>query len=253
MYFLAEGQGEASKRVEAWAQARDVSLADLSGKFWIVPQRLPLRGVEPDGVNMAVVARRLGVGLIVLDTWARTLEGNENDNAEVSSTINLLTDIRANSDISVWVIHHTGYTSDSRMRGASAFAAALDCEVRVEGHLRDPGQPHVLIECTKQRDAAYFDPFCLDVEEVGSSIAFNPNPRTPSVADTMPPSPDHPRLADLVTLLSLGPRTKKELQTAMGISEAAIRRLLSLLETDGKLERLDPGTPRTRYRLIGVG
>lgn len=250
MYFLAEGQGEAPKRVQSWCLARGVALEDLTGKFWIVPQRLPLAGVEPDGVNIAVVARRLSVGLIVLDTWARTLEGDENSNTDVSRIINLLTDIRANADTSVWVIHHTGYTSDQRMRGASAFAAALDCEIRVEGHLQDPGTPHVAISCTKQRDAAYFDPFLLDVEEHGESITFAKEVRPFTAADTIAAAhPEDVEMKDLVQLLQLGPRSKRDLQVAMGKGEGAVRKMLMVLESEGRVERLEAGTPRCRYRL----
>lgn len=247
MYFLAEGQGEASNRVEAWCQNRSASLSDLDGKFWIVPQRLPLGGITPDGVNMAVVATRLNVGLIVLDTWARTLEGDENSNTDVSRTVNLLTDIRANSDISVWVIHHTGYTSDSRMRGASAFAAALDCEIAIAGHLQDPAAPHVELNCTKQRDAAYFEPFCLDVVECGSSITFAPEPRTPAEADTMEGNVE----TDIVRLLGLGPRAKKDLAGSLGKSESGIRAPLERLVDTGVVERIGTGST-TRYRMRGA-
>jgi len=247
MYFLAEGQGLASKRIEAWCEARGKSLSDLTGSFWIVPQRLPLSGVVPDGVNMAVAAKRLGVGLIVLDTWARTLEGDENDNTDVSRTVNLITDIRANSGVSVWVIHHTGHSADGRMRGASAFAAAIDCEIRVEGHMQDPGQPHVELSCTKQRDAAYFEPFLLEVVEAGESITFAPEPRTLSAADAVPVTdPRTASLADLVQLLQLGPRHSADLRGVAGLSATKLNSLLRELIEAGKVERVG-----NKYRLTG--
>lgn len=252
MYFLAEGQGEASKRVEAWAAFHGSSLVSLEGRFWIVPQRLPLGGVVPDGINMAVVAKQLNIGLIILDTWARTLEGDENDNHEVSTTINLLTDIRANSpgsDLSVWVVHHTGYASDTRMRGASAFAAALDCEVRIEGHLNDPSAPHIQVVCTKQRDAAYFPPFILDARDSGESIAFDPTPRQPiNSVEVHAGGPDPGRKAVVVGLLHLGPRSAADLREMSDISATGMKRVLeALVEVDGLVEEV-PGRPM-KYRL----
>lgn len=242
MYFLAEGQGEVMKRVQAWCLNRGVALADLTGRFWIVPQRLPLGSVSPDGVNMAVVAKRLGIGLIVLDTWARTLEGDENSNADVARTINLVTDIRANSGISVWIVHHTGHSDFGRMRGGSALAAALDCEIRVEGHLQDE-DPHVQLHCTKQRDAAYFDSFALGVENWGESISLSQDPRPIPQSDQMPAD----QVTDLVRVLMLGPQSQDNLKQALGRSWRGIKSELDALLREERAETLEDG----RFRLRG--
>ncbi len=125
VYIAAEGFGGLRIRVESWAEAFN-------------------DGVIPPGVTGFRVADTLSDGgplmtdawhfihenepaLVVVDTLARTITGDENSTKDAAAFVNLCTKLReASPGVTLLAIHHSGKDETKGMRGASAIKAATD-------------------------------------------------------------------------------------------------------------------------------
>jgi biotin operon repressor len=87
--------------------------------------------------------------LVVLDTLARTMAGDENSSERVGEYIKACDKIKQEWGCSVLVVHHTGHSNKDRARGSSSFYGALDAEFKVAAW----GDNKLIIESTKMKDA----------------------------------------------------------------------------------------------------
>ena len=94
------------------------------------------------------------IKLVVIDTLARHMTGDENSNKEMSAFIALVDTIREEHGCAVLIIHHTGHCTDksNRARGASAFYASLDFEFLLKGNNKGTGT----IEGTKNKEGTIY-------------------------------------------------------------------------------------------------
>lgn len=100
------------------------------------------------------------VALIVIDTLARHLDGDENNSNEISKFINKVDGLRDDfPGSSAIIVHHSGHGYSERARGSSALRAAMDFEINCNKNA---------LTFTKMKDGAKPDPinFKLDVVEV---------------------------------------------------------------------------------------
>lgn len=91
-----------------------------------------------------------GIKLVVVDTLARHMTGEENSNRDMSAFIAAANTVREEHGCVVLIIHHTGHSIDksNRARGASAFYASLDFEFLLKGNKKGTGT----IEGTKNKE-----------------------------------------------------------------------------------------------------
>lgn len=126
IYIAGEGVSGAVERVKAWERANDASVGN---RLWIVPESVPLTASREAWGYIAHLARGIGAGMIILDTFARmsgTLE--ENSAADMSAAVHRLDKVRSTTGAGVLVVHHT--TRGTRHgRGSTALNGAMDSEL----------------------------------------------------------------------------------------------------------------------------
>lgn len=96
------------------------------------------------------------VGLLILDTFARSFVGDENSARDMSEAINRLDRAAIRQGCAVMLVHHTGHGNTDRARGSSAFRAALDFEIGVQKE--DTG---ITVKCWKAKDHEPFPDFFM--------------------------------------------------------------------------------------------
>lgn len=157
VYIAAEGESGYGKRLQAIAQHRQLPLHDLHLLFDTSAINLS-SGSDLD-LFMASI-RVLQPRLIVVDTLARTMDGDENSARDMSAFIRHCDHLRTELGTTVLIVHHTG-KKGSNERGSSALRGAADMMIEV----RD--RDDVLeIACTKAKDAAGFPTRYVRLQEV---------------------------------------------------------------------------------------
>ena len=70
------------------------------------------------------------IGMIVIDTLARSMNGDENSTSDMNAFIEKVDDLKDSYGSAINIIHHTGHSTNQRARGSSALPGALDWEYR---------------------------------------------------------------------------------------------------------------------------
>lgn len=145
-YVAGEGQAGVAKRCLAWSVHHDTPLNNVP--FFVSCQAINL----PDSENMInlmaeIEASQQKPALIVFDTLARCLNGDENSASDTSAFIQALDTIRNAYGCCVLVVHHSGKDESKGARGSSALKAAMDTELGLTkmGDLKR-------LQVTKQKD-----------------------------------------------------------------------------------------------------
>lgn len=169
VYCVGEGWSGFHNRIFAWKIANgnpDISLFHASRNV-----------ISFDGTELKAATDELKlyegetgykVALIVIDTLARHLDGDENSSNEISKFINKVDGLRgAFPGSSAIIVHHSGHGKDGRARGSSALRAAMDFEINCNNNA---------LTFTKMKDGAKPDPinFKLDVVEVSTDANDEP-------------------------------------------------------------------------------
>jgi RecA-family ATPase len=167
IYVAGEGASSVRMRVTAYRMAHP----EVTGlPFAIVPFAVDFLSVE--SVTTLINTLRAAESecgekavLIVIDTFARSIPGgNENDAQDVGVAVTAADRIRAEMDCCVGFVHHAGKDPTKGARGSSALRAAVDTEILI-----DAQNNHHTATVTKQRDlmAGQAMPFELVPQTVG--------------------------------------------------------------------------------------
>lgn len=177
------------------------------------------------------------LGLIVVDTLARTMAGgDESGSAGMGTFIDNVERLGAKVGALVVVVHHSGKDLDRGMRGSSALVAASNAVWRIMSDKQDAGLTLLHVEKMKEEEGKFDLPFTLqrfDLEpdrdgEPRSSCVVSQGPAL--VASSQPgPEPAAP---------SPAPRNREP-----SPGQTAFRHALSVV-----IER--HGTPTKRFRHI---
>ena len=135
LYLVGEGHGGIRKRLRAWVKHNGMTKDDLI-YFQTSTATVSFNG---DGLEyVAVEAKELQelhgmlIKLIIIDTLARHIDGDENTAKDAGKFIQSLDNLRQSlPGCSTLTIHHTGHGqgAQKRARGSSAFEAAMDCVI----------------------------------------------------------------------------------------------------------------------------
>lgn len=133
-YVCGEGLRGIGRRVAGWCQHHSVEQADLTffvsnmpGNFTDEQRRLEmiealvcdLRGLRPD--------------VLVVDTMARNLGADENDNSAINAMFDMIdAEIRPMNNCAVILVGHPGHTDQSRVRGGSALGGNADADALMQ-------------------------------------------------------------------------------------------------------------------------
>lgn len=153
-YIAGEGHNGLARRFKAWELGNSVSLAGA-------PLFKSHRAAQLyDATEAAMVAESIKSlvaecghkpAMIVVDTLARNMGGDENSTQDMNSFIQHLdTYLRQDYKCSVVVVHHSGAMDKDRSRGSTALKGALDAEYKCQ---LDSGSKTIQFESKKMKDA----------------------------------------------------------------------------------------------------
>lgn len=151
LYLAAEGLGGLGQRVRAWKEFRGFAGQDLGVGF--VTQAVNL--LDPmAATRVSDAAASLGrtPELIVIDTLARSMIGDENNTGDMSRLIATMDAVRETTGALVMAAHHTKKDSELE-RGSSALRGGVDTLI-----LCQEGDDGRQLICQKQKDAEAFAP-----------------------------------------------------------------------------------------------
>jgi RecA-family ATPase len=161
LYVGAEGGTGIGKRVRAWLTARGVE-ARQAPVMWLV-ESIPVYG---DSGAVATLLERVQdeikvvPKLIVIDTLARCLDGDENQQEDMGRFVQGCDRLRHEFGATLIAVHHTRLDGD-RERGSTAFRGATDTMMEVKRHRHD-----LVLTCTKQKDAEHFTPLAFHLKVI---------------------------------------------------------------------------------------
>lgn len=154
VYVAAEGHRGMKTRAAAWLQEHGLG-ADAANLFRLIGEAVPLADAE-DVEALIQQTREVFEGddlsLVVLDTQARCTAGlDENSAKEMGLAVQAADEIKRATGATVLLIHHSGYER-GHARGSTAVHAALDAQMKLDGHPRA-----LRLLCEKQKEDQEFD------------------------------------------------------------------------------------------------
>jgi RecA-family ATPase len=166
VYVAAEAPASVEKRVTAWKWRHEVTRLDVA----VVQSSVDLLAGDAEAivaVGKDMEADRGKVALVVIDTLARAMVGNENAPEDMGAFVAGCGIIQEALGCHVLVVHHCGKDEARGARGHSSLRAATDIEIEVaEGE-----EGTRTAKVTKHRDEATGGVFAfkLDVVELGTN------------------------------------------------------------------------------------
>jgi hypothetical protein len=151
LYIAAEGSGKATwRRIARIAKSLGVDMGELRERMQVVAWGVKID--DPKSVADFLLVNPGKRDMVVVDTLARCMIGDENLTADMNIAVQGMDTIRREMQAaSMIVIHHEGW-KEERLRGAIALYGALDAQIHVK---RKDGLNQVRIE--ELREAAVPD------------------------------------------------------------------------------------------------
>jgi putative DNA primase/helicase len=157
LYVVAEGGIGAPRRVKAWEKAY------LNGgkleNFFVVNEPVHVASIHSEQMLEATIDEiqqqcDVKIELVIFDTLARCFNGaDENSTRDMNYFIAGCDTLKANKDVTVLVVHHSGKNEANAARGSSALRAACDFEYKVtKSEQAIEGQAALILKCEKMKD-----------------------------------------------------------------------------------------------------
>jgi len=175
LYVVAEGEGGFPLRTAAWEVANGVDNPPSAIIFEYAPLDLSDQIQVQTFMDRArTLAEQVDVplSLIVLDTLARCMSGNESGTEDMKTAVDGADTIRRELETSVLLVHHSRKDDAEVMRGSSALWASLQSIVNIQ---RGRVEGEIIAVVKKQKDGPE-EAFrlSLDPVECGMDDAGNP-------------------------------------------------------------------------------
>jgi len=181
LYLAGEGMNGISRRFSGWEQHTGNQIP--KGSIHVSHRTISLDASGAATLLAATEDMDQDIKLVVVDTLARHMTGEENSNRDMSAFIAAVDTIREEHGCSVLIIHHTGHSTEksNRARGASAFYASLDFEFLMKGNKKGTGT----IEGTKNKEGSIYPKrgFSLAPVELDGIKDTKGNPVTTAVVE----------------------------------------------------------------------
>lgn len=131
VYVCAEGAGGFRNRVEAYRRQHGVAFGDQLHVIAGQPNFL----ANTDSKIVANEVKRIGAGIVIIDTLAQvTPGGDENSAQDMGKAIKKCRQISEATGAMVLLVHHAGKDAARGARGWSGIRAAADTEIEVSLH-----------------------------------------------------------------------------------------------------------------------
>jgi putative DNA primase/helicase len=156
VYIAAEAPKSVERRVWAWKHHHGIDRLPLV----IVRSTVNLLDGDTDPIIATLAeikAKRGHIALVMIDTLARAMVGNENAPEDMGGFVAACGRIREAADTSILIVHHTGKDQAKGARGWSGLRAATDVEIEItEG----------CIKVSKNRDGQEGQTYGFKLEQV---------------------------------------------------------------------------------------
>ncbi len=181
LYLAGEGLNGISRRFAGWMQHTGIQIPQ--GYLHVSQTTIAMDDIGASALLTAVENMHPDIKLVIIDTLARHMVGDENSNSDMNAFISAVDSIRDQHGCAVFIVHHTGHSSDksNRARGASSFYAALDFEYLLKGNKKGNGT----VEGTKNKEDVLYPKraFSLLPVELNGLIQANGKPVTTAVVE----------------------------------------------------------------------
>jgi hypothetical protein len=156
LYIAGEGHGGIGARIKACKKHNNTP---DGAQIYVIRSQINMRSSLADmealvaSVDELVAEHEIKLELIIVDTLARSMGGNANENSseDMGAIINNLGAIQARYNSSLLVVHHSGKDATKGMRGHSSLLGAVDTELEITKILgKDERQGTIMIR--KQKD-----------------------------------------------------------------------------------------------------
>lgn len=152
LYLPGEGMNGISRRFSGWEKHTGFQIP--KGSIHVSHKTISMDDKGAATLLAATKDMDQDIKLVIIDTLARHMTGEENSNRDMSAFITAVDTIREEHGCAALIIHHTGHSTDksNRARGASAFYASLDFEFLMKGNKKGTGT----IEGTKNKEGTIY-------------------------------------------------------------------------------------------------
>jgi hypothetical protein len=164
LYIVGEGVRGFAKRVKAWRHHKGKHANPAP--FLTLPTALDFMApgdVQKLARTIEHTVKTTPIGLIVVDTVARNMNGDENDAKDMNRFVSACDALREKFAIAVIGIHHCGKDHERGMRGSTALPGASDTIIEVE---RNQKETVMTVTCRKQKDDDEPKPFYMEMVTV---------------------------------------------------------------------------------------
>lgn len=199
LYLAGEGFNGLRLRLRAWQAVHGVDLT--AAALHVSTTAVPFNAEGSALLKSALAEMPEPPTLIVVDTLARHLVGDENSQRDAAEFVQTCAALSTATGAAVLTVHHSGHAAQDRARGSSALRAAVDVEMALTGN---PGGFDLAF--TKIKDGKTPPPMTFSLREVELGLDEYHAPVTSAVpifSGTAIPRPPHrpaarPEVADLV-------------------------------------------------------
>ncbi|MEI6207316.1 MAG: AAA family ATPase [Desulfuromonadales bacterium] len=159
-YICGEGRHGIPRRKKAWEKHHGYQVP--SGRFMVSQLRMSFEPEEMMEMVHCIDSWADNVGkpkMIIIDTMARALPGNADENSAKDTNLffNECDRLQSLYNCAVVVVHHSGHGDSKRARGSSAIKGVLDVEIMLNGGM---------IEWTKTKDMEPHAPIRFSLDKV---------------------------------------------------------------------------------------
>jgi hypothetical protein len=162
LYIAGEGNRGYSARCAAWSILNETNLDNAPLEF--SSRTVNLSDPQAAANLNAEISNMTGEPprLIIVDTVARTMDGDENSSRDMALFVQQLDQLKDKHSCAILLVHHTGHGAKDRARGSTVLKGALDAEYRVskdqDGMIR--------LECTKMKESDAPKPMAFKLHDV---------------------------------------------------------------------------------------
>lgn len=171
VYIAGEGHNGLARRFKAWELAHGVSLKNAplykshrSAQLYDMQSALEVA----EAVNAIADAEGKPVKMVVIDTVARNMGGDENSTQDMNQFIEHIDALlRHPHKAAILLVHHSGKASPGQARGSTALRGALDAEYQIE---MDGTSKLIKMENRKMKDGEVPSPKSFNIRQVGLGV-----------------------------------------------------------------------------------
>jgi len=260
-YVCGEGERGIGRRVEGWCQHHHTARADLAFFASNMPTNLSDDASRRELIEaLASDLRDQRPELVVIDTMARNLGAEENDNTVINEMFAMIDGtIRASHPCAVILVGHPGHQDKMRVRGGAALIGNTDADARVErgagllttyypGKMKDAPKPSAMVfeasELVVELEGEDGEP------ETGTTLVLDYRPHiTPATKSGRPQKPGGQNQTGALRVLErlYGDRRKVLADGGRDASEAAVE------VADWRAACDTAGIPRNRFAEVSEG